>query len=633
LTLTGRISLRLVGRRHGLILLSLALAVCYWLMESAIHAYIFLTGSFVDSMLPVDANEIWMRLIVVTTFLGFGLFAQSTLSHRIKMEVALQQRQQLLGRTEAELAEALHIARLGSWSHDLGSGELTWSDEHFRLFGLQPGEITLSFEVFLDYVHPEDRQAVRQAVDTAIRGEQAYHIDFRIVRRDGEVRILHSHAAVNLDASNQPESMIGTTQDVSEIRKAQALLQAERDQLSDSADSEEDKLLKANQALHVEILERIQMVRQLQESEERFRQLAENIDEVFWMTETDKNTMLYISPAYERIWGRSCASLYQSPRNWVAAIHADDRQRVLEAVTTRQVSGEYDEQYRIVRPDGSLRWIRDRAFPIRHASGHVYRVVGTAEDISQRKQAEQMERLHMQELAHKSKLENVGRMAAEIAHELHQPLSAIRTYCDTCQRMLTVGQSVPDLLPEILQKVSAQAERAGKVVHSVHDFSSKGEVHLLSQNMNDIIRSAMDLIHLEDKCADIRIRQQFDETIFPVFADRILIEQVLLNLLRNACEAMLCLKPEDRLLTIWTGMADDRFVEVSMHDNGKQLSADELKHLFDAFYTTRKSGMGLGLTLCRLIVENHHGQIWAEQDDDGGTLLRFTLPVAREIEA
>ncbi|MEK7268079.1 MAG: PAS domain S-box protein, partial [Nitrospirota bacterium] len=127
----------------------------------------------------------------------------------------------------------------------------------------------------------------------------------------------------------------------------------------------------------------------LMESEERFRQVAENIREVFWMTDPEKKQMIYVSPAYADIWGRSCESLYASPRSWLDAIHPDDRTRVLEAALTRQASGEYDEEYRIVRPDGAIRWIHDRAFPIRDHSGKVYRIAGIAACITERKQAQE----------------------------------------------------------------------------------------------------------------------------------------------------------------------------------------------------------------------------------------------------
>ncbi len=135
--------------------------------------------------------------------------------------------------------------------------------------------------------------------------------------------------------------------------------------------------------------ERKKAEEQLRQSEERFRQLAENITEVFWMSDPDKNRVLYISPGYEKIWGRSCESLYQQPKSFLDAIHPDDRERVMKSAMTRQVSGTYDEEYRMIRPDGSVRWIRDRAFPIKDASGRVYRVTGIAEDITRYKEAKE----------------------------------------------------------------------------------------------------------------------------------------------------------------------------------------------------------------------------------------------------
>jgi len=130
----------------------------------------------------------------------------------------------------------------------------------------------------------------------------------------------------------------------------------------------------------------------LRESEERFRQLAENIQEVFWLTDPAKNRVLYISPAYETIWGRARAEVYASARSWVDAVHPEDRDAVLRALTSKQMDGTYSEEYRIVRPDGSIRWIHDRAFPIRNGAGDIYRVVGVAQDITERKEAEKEQR-------------------------------------------------------------------------------------------------------------------------------------------------------------------------------------------------------------------------------------------------
>ncbi len=158
--------------------------------------------------------------------------------------------------------------------------------------------------------------------------------------------------------------------------------------------------LRAQAASHDEVGELVesfnQMLAQIQirdeavsTSEERFKQLANSIREVFWLTGVKKDRMIYISPGYEPIWGRSCASLYESPMSWAEAIHVDDRARVLAAASKQQAVGEYDEMYRIVRPDGSMRWIRDRAFPVRNDKGEVFRIAGIAEDVTERKQAEE----------------------------------------------------------------------------------------------------------------------------------------------------------------------------------------------------------------------------------------------------
>src|SRR5262245_33950674 len=125
----------------------------------------------------------------------------------------------------------------------------------------------------------------------------------------------------------------------------------------------------------------------IHETEERFRQLTENIQEVFWLTDPEKNQMLYISPGYEKIWGRTLASLYEQPKSFLDSIHIEDRTRIIEALS-KQIEGTYDEEYRIVRPDGSIRWIRDRAFPIKNSEGKIYRVCGIAEDITKPKTSE-----------------------------------------------------------------------------------------------------------------------------------------------------------------------------------------------------------------------------------------------------
>ena len=199
-------------------------------------------------------------------------------------------------------------------------------------------------------------------------------------------------------------------------------------------------------ALEREISDRKQTEEQLRKTMQQLRQLAENITDAFWIRDSEETRMVYVSPAYEKIWGRSCKELYQSPHAWLEAIHPEDRETVAQAMLTKQATGEYNQEYRIVRPDGTLRWIRDRAFPIRDSSGNVIRIVGIAEDTTDRHRLE------------REILEISDREQARIGQDLHDGL---------CQQLVSLGfdnnsleqQLAAQALPEV-----AAAQKMGKVL-------------------------------------------------------------------------------------------------------------------------------------------------------------------------
>jgi len=211
------------------------------------------------------------------------------------------------------------------------------SDNIERLLGFTVEESS-HYEWWVGNLHPDDRDRV-MAVAGQASARNSYCIEYRIRRKDGTYRWVEDNNRLVPDASQQ-QIAVGVWTDITERKKAEESVQA---------------------------------------SEARFRELAENIHEVFWITDAAKQQMLYVSPAYETIWGRSCESLYAAPDTWMAAIHPEDLQRVLQAAAEKQESGEYNEEYRIVRPDNSVRWIHDRAFPIRNAAGEFYHIVGTPE--------------------------------------------------------------------------------------------------------------------------------------------------------------------------------------------------------------------------------------------------------------
>ena len=195
------------------------------------------------------------------------------------------------------------------------------------------------------------------------------------LNKDGDQYWVETTIVPSLDDNGLPYQYVSIRTEITQIKQAEA-------NLANSNVELEARVKERTAELH-------QLMGELYESEQRFRQLSENIHEVFWMTDPAKDKMLYISPAYEQIWGRTVQSLYDSPESWLEGIHGEDRQRVLQAALTKQVSGLYDEEYRIVRPDGDIRWIHDKCFPVRDSKGTVYRLVGVAEDITERKMVEE----------------------------------------------------------------------------------------------------------------------------------------------------------------------------------------------------------------------------------------------------
>ncbi|MGH7232561.1 MAG: PAS domain S-box protein, partial [Nitrospiraceae bacterium] len=232
-----------------------------------------------------------------------------------------------------------------------------------------------------------------------------------------------------------------------------------------------------------DITDRQRTIQALRESEEQFRQLAEHIHEAFWMSNPGRDHVLYISPAYEEIWGRSCKSLYESPSSWIESVHPDDRERVLAEALSKQVSGEYDAEYRIVRPDGSIRWIHDRAFPIRDKSGMVYRLAGIAEDITQYKRAnEELQRALAQSQAFSSRMESTREEERyRIGQEIHDDLGGVLTYLKV--DLTRLGKHIAEMT---IGDISEQLQRRIDAMIDVMDGAIK-TVQRLSVEMRPVL--------------------------------------------------------------------------------------------------------------------------------------------------
>ena len=248
-------------------------------------------------------------------------------------------------------------------------------------------------------------------------------------------------------------------------------------------------------------------------------------------------------------------------------------------------------------------------------------------DITERVRAEQLLKQRHDELAHVTRLATMGEMATGLAHELNQPLYSISNYARGCLRRLDSSSLEPARLQEVLAEIAAESERAAKIIRRLRRMVQKREPVRVEFNLNRAINEACALCHADLKRHSVSLERQLDDSLPKTYADDIQIQQVILNLLRNAVEAVRDIPHDARVIRVRTGRSSAESVLVSVSDAGCGIRDDDLERVFDAFYTTRPAGMGMGLAISRSIVEMHGGKIWAVNNSDSGATFHFTLPL------
>ncbi|MBV8166545.1 MAG: PAS domain S-box protein [Alphaproteobacteria bacterium] len=251
--------------------------------------------------------------------------------------------------------------------------------------------------------------------------------------------------------------------------------------------------------------------------------------------------------------------------------------------------------------------------------------VGFVRDITERQGTERRLQELQSELLHNSRMSTMGQMASALAHELNQPLTAVINYAQAGRRLIGAGGN-PATLTEVLDKAVTQAERAGKIILRLRDFLERGDTERRLEDINKVVEEATALALVGAKDSGVRVRFGIAQALPPVMIDKIQIQQVVLNLVRNALEAME--HSERREMTIDTARTDDGDVETVVVDSGPGLSPEVEAQLFQPFVSTKRTGMGLGLSICRTIVEAHGGRLTAGSHPAGGAIFRFTLPAA-----
>ena len=317
----------------------------------------------------------------------------------------------------------------------------------------------------------------------------------------------------------------------------------------------------------------------------------------------------------------------------VQRVHPDDRadvQRIIDRAT--RDGKDFDHACRLLLPDGSVKHVHATARAVTHASDGIG-FMGAVTDVTARKHAE--ERLHeaQAELAHIARVTALGELAASIAHEVSQPLAAIVANAAACQRGLNRAPPNLEEARSTVQSISKDGNRAGEVIQRVRALVNKTTDQKAPLDINDVVNEVITLLHRELVSHRISLRMELAPSLDLVLGDRIQLQQVILNLVINAIEAMQPVTDRARELVVRTNEDEVRQVRVTVSDCGIGLAAGNADRLFDAFFTTKSGGMGMGLSICRSIVESHGGRLSASSNDGPGATFQFTLPLHQEDDA
>ena len=368
------------------------------------------------------------------------------------------------------------------------------------------------------------------------------------------------------------------------------------------------------------------LARELEISEKRLNLAADSANLGMWEWDI----------AHDEIWitdkGRAMLGFDSSEKldfdRFRSRLHPDDRESVLKAVDSSLGAGaEYQSEYRVVLPDGQLRWIAGRGHVEFDGDGQPVRMRGASVDITQRKLAELEAARHRNEMAHLSRVTTVGELSGSLAHELNRPLGAILSNAQAAQRMLANGGIDVAEFREILNDIVSENKRAAEVIRRLRLWLQKGEVQQHSLRINKVVRDVLKLIRTDLISQNVSVDTELARNLPTVTGDPVQLQQVLVNLVVNACDAMADRDTPERGLRIRTGIENGGdAVIVSVTDCGGGIQVKEVEQIFEPFFTTKAKGMGLGLSVCRTIIAAHRGKLWATNNAERGATFHFTLP-------
>jgi PAS domain S-box-containing protein len=497
--------------------------------------------------------------------------------------------------SERRLEAAQRIAHVGWWERDYRTSHVELSHEASRIFGVEPVDMPHWQGRWLGLIHPDDRSRTAAASEAALRGGARYDVEYRVVRPDGEERMVHSQGDVIWDEAGQAIRQFGVMQDITDLRRAQEGLRA---------------------------------------SEARFRTFADHAADAFFLMDKELHVIDVNRQACEGMGYTRDELIGMRPHDFDAGLDAGS----IAELGKRAAAGDtftFETLHR--RRDGSV-------FPVEIRSGTFVQagrvhILALARDITERKQAEEKLRLQdhalqtsRMELAHVSRLTTLGELSTSIAHEVSQPLGAMIASAGACARWLAAQ---PPNLAEAratLAHIATDGARARDVVGRIRALTKRQMVRMQRLDLNRELREVLALTEHESRTQRIVRQADLDPALPGVLGDRIQVQQVLLNLVVNAAEAMSAVHDRPRLLTLISRCDGPDAIRLEVRDTGSGIDPQRLEDVFESFYTTKEDGIGIGLSISRSVVEAHGGRLWAGANEPHGAVFSLTLPAAPAAE-
>jgi len=472
---------------------------------------------------------------------------------------------------------------------------------------------------WMDVLHPDDRQSTRQIWTDSVAGRRAYDVEYRVRRHDGTYGWFKTRGVPIRDSNGNIVKWFGSCTDITDRKRAEEALR-----------ESEQELRKARNELEKKVAER---TAELRRSEAYLAEAQRLTRTGSWALTVATGEIVHLSDQFYQIFGFDPERGMPSQQTIRQCIHPEDRPASVEIIdkAIREEKG-YELHQRIVLPEGTIKFIHLVARPVFNTSGDLVEFVGTVMDVTERKRAEEdlreSERRYREaqmELHHVNRVTTMGQLTASIAHEVNQPTAAAVTNAHAGLRWLAAQPPDLEEVRDAFEQIIKAGNQASEVIGRIRALIKKVPAPKTSLDINEAILETIALTRSEMERHRTLLQTELANNLPRIWGDRVQLQQLILNLIINAIEAMSEVREGSRAMLISTGVDTPDGVIVAVRDSGPGLKLESLDHLFDPFYTTKPTGMGMGLSICRSITEAHGGRLWATANAPRGAVFQFTL--------